>query len=215
MDEMRTQSTSTLHHGGTEEKRKTDFSPCPPFLRGGELLLVLFVLLSSIGAVAAQAPARGSAPPAAAPAASKPDANLLQLMRGILYPASNVIFAAQEDLSKQPKPADEATSPNPLTSTYGGWTAVENAGLAIAEASRLIVIPGRVCSNGKLAPVQRADWIKYTAGLRKAGLDAYAAAKKKDKDAIVDVAGTVSDACQACHDVYREKKGGEKDRCLP
>ena len=194
-----------------DEMRKTDFSPCPPFLRGGELLLVLFVLLSSIGSAAAQAPARGSAPAAAA----KPDANLLQLMRGILYPASNVIFAAQEDLSKQPKPSDEATSPNPLTSTYGGWTAVENAGLAIAEASRLVALQGRVCSNGKPAPVQRADWIKFTAGLRKAGLDAYAAAKKKDKDAIVDVAGTVSDACQACHDVYREKKGGEKDRCLP
>ena len=172
---------------------------------------IVFALLFAIADVSAQAPARGSAPATAA----KPDANLLQLMRGILYPASNVIFAAQEDLSKQPKPSDEATSPNPLTSTYGGWTAVENAGLAIAEASRLVALQGRVCSNGKPAPVQRADWIKYTAGLRKAGLDAYAAAKKKDKDAIVDVAGTVSDACQACHDVYREKKGGEKDRCLP
>jgi len=172
---------------------------------------IVFALLFAIADVSAQAPARGSAPAAAA----KPDANLLQLMRGILYPASNVIFAAQEDLSKQPKPSDEATSPNPLTSTYGGWTAVENAGLAIAEASRLVALQGRVCSNGKPAPVQRADWIKYTAGLRKAGLDAYAAAKKKDKDAIVDVAGTVSDACQACHDVYREKKGGVKDRCLP
>jgi hypothetical protein len=32
---------------------------------------------------------------------------------------------------------------------------------------------------------------------------------------MVDVAGTVSDACGACHDVYREKKGGVKDRCLP
>src|SRR5215467_11478270 len=100
MDEMRTRSTNTLHHRGTEEKRKTNYSPCPPFLRGGELLLVLFVLLSSIGAAAAQAPARASAPAAAA----KPDANLLQLMRGILYPASNVIFAAQEDLSNKPKP---------------------------------------------------------------------------------------------------------------
>src|SRR5215470_4965358 len=159
----------------------------------------------------APAPARG----AAAPAPAKFDANMLQLMRGVLYPASNVLFAAQDDLSKQPKPADASTSPNPLTSTYGGWTAVENAGLAIAEASRLIVIPGRVCSNGKPAPVQRADWVKFTASLRKAGLDAYTAAKKKNTDAIVEVAGTVSDACQACHDVYREKKGGEKDRCLP
>jgi hypothetical protein len=140
---------------------------------------------------------------------------MLQLMRGILYPASNVLFAAQEDLSKQPVPADASTSPNPLTTTYGGWQAVENAGLALAEASRLISIPGRLCSNGKIAPVQRADWVKFTAGLRKAGLDAYAAARKKDTDAMVEVSGTVSDACSACHDVYREKKGGEKDRCLP
>ena len=160
--------------------------------------------------VAAQAPA-----PARSAASSKPDANMAQLMRGIIYPASNVLFAAQDDLSKQPTPPDPATSPNPLTSTYGGWTAVENAGLAIAEASRLIAVPGRMCSSGHPAPVARADWIKFTADLRKAGLAAYQAAKKKDKDAIVDVSGTVSDACQACHDVYREKKGGVKDRCLP
>src|SRR5215510_6954265 len=96
---------------------------------GGGVFLV-------VSGVSAQAPAPRPA--------AKPDANLLQLMRGTLYPASNVLFAAQEDFSKQPKPADEATSPNPLTSTYGGWTAVENAGLAIAEVSRLLVVPGRV-----------------------------------------------------------------------
>ena len=113
------------------------------------------------------------------------------------------------------KVEDAATSPNPLTNTFGGWQAVENAGLAIAESSRLLTIPGRVCSNGRAVPVARADWIKMTADLRKAGVAAYQAAKKKSTDAIVEVAGTVSDACQACHDKYREKKGGEKDRCLP
>ena len=159
-------------------------------------------LALSMGTVSAQAPA-------------KLDANMAQLMRGILYPASNVLFAAQEDLNKQPKPADASTSPNPLTSTYGGWVAVENAGLALAEASRLLTIPGRMCSSGHVAPVARADWIKFTAGLRKAGLEAYAAAKKKSTDAMSDVSGNVSDACQACHEIYREKKGGDKDRCLP
>ena len=156
----------------------------------------------SMGTVSAQAPA-------------KLDANMAQLMRGTLYPASNVLFAAQDDLSKQPKVADASTSPNPITSTYGGWVAVENAGLALAEMSRLLTIPGRMCSSGHVAPVARADWVKFTAGLRKAGLDAYAAAKKKDKEAMSDVAGNVSDACSACHEVYREKKGGDKDRCLP
>jgi len=148
-------------------------------------------------------------------AAPKVDANLLQLMRGILYPASNVVFAAQEDVSKLAPVADPSVSPNPLTSTYGGWLAVENAGLALAESANLIALPGRVCSNGKPAPVQRADWLKYTQGLRTAGLAVYKAAKTKNPDAIVEVAGMVSDACAACHDVYREKKTGEQDRCLP
>jgi hypothetical protein len=159
-------------------------------------------------AITAQAPKRAAAKRAAP--AQKRDANLLQLMRGTLYPASNVLFAAQEDPAKQPAAADAATSPNPLTSTYGGWQAVENAGLAIAETSRLLTLPGRVCSNGRPAPVGRADWTKFTADLRKAGLAAYDAAKKKSTDAMVDVSGTVSDACQACHEKYREKK----DRCL-
>src|SRR5262245_47524177 len=98
-------------------------------------------------AVAAQGPApRGRGAAAVKPAApaaaavSRADATLLQLMRGILYPASNVIFAAQDDLGKLVQPPDPSVSPNPLTSTYGGWTAVENAGLALAEAAKLVMI---------------------------------------------------------------------------
>src|SRR6476646_6325985 len=102
------------------------------FLRGGDFLLVLVALVSSIGDAFAQAPARAAAP------AAKPDANLLQVMRGVLYPASNVLFAAQDDLGKYTAPEDPSTSPNPITSTYGGWDAVENASLAIAEGTRLI-----------------------------------------------------------------------------
>lgn len=180
-------------------------------------------------AVAAQTPVGGTAPkpPAAGPAARaaargpraaatpRVEANLLQLMRGILYPSSNVIFAAQEDISKLSAVKDPSVSPNPLTSTYGGWQAVENAGLALAEAANLIALPGRMCANGKSVPVQRADWVKYTQRLRDAGRAAYKAAQSKNTDAMVDVAGTVSDACAACHDVYREKKGGVQDRCLP
>src|ERR1051326_7316449 len=116
-----------INHGGTEERRPTCLSSFPHFLCGFAFLLVLFALDAS--------------------AQQKPDANLLQLMRGTLYPASNVLFAAQEDPGKQPQAADPSVSPNPLTNTYGGWQAVENAALAIAESSRLLTIPGRVCSN--------------------------------------------------------------------
>ena len=152
---------------------------------------------------------------AAGASSTRVDANLLQLMRGILYPSSNVIFAAQEDFGKQIPATDPSVSPNPLTSTYGGWQAVENASLALVESANLIALPGRMCSSGRPAPVQRADWLKYTQGLRDAGMAAYKAAQSKNREAIVDASGTVSDACSACHDVYREKKGGLKDRCLP
>ena len=57
--------------------------------------------------------------------------------------------------------------------------------------------------------------MKYAQGLRTAGLASYKAAQSKNQDAMLDVAGTVLGACAACHDVYREKKNGVQDRCLP
>ncbi len=51
-------------------------------------------------------------------------ADLRQLMRGILFPNSNVIFFAQEDDPTKVQPAkDPSLSPNPLAS-YVGWAAV-------------------------------------------------------------------------------------------
>src|SRR6185436_14768043 len=89
---------------------------------------------------------RGAATPqgrGASASGMRTDVDLLHVMRGILFPASNVVFAAQEDMSTWKPAADPSTSPNPLTSTYGGWAAVENATLAIVESANLLLIPGR------------------------------------------------------------------------
>jgi hypothetical protein len=150
----------------------------------------------------------------AAPRGAAPDVDLLHVMRGILFPSANVVFAAQDDLTVWKPAADPSTSPNPLTSTYGGWTAVENASLALVESANLLLIPGRLCSSGKRAPVQRADWIKFVQGLRDAGNAAYKAAQSKSQDAIVAATGDLADACSACHAVYREKPG-TANRCVP
>ena len=142
------------------------------------------------------------------------DVDLLHVMRGILFPSSNVVFAAQEDLSIWKPAADPSTSPNPLTSAYGGWAAVENASLALVESANLLLIPGRQCSSGKPAPVQRADWMKFVQGLRDAGMAAYKAAQSRNQDAIVEATGNLADACSACHEVYREKPD-PGNRCVP
>jgi hypothetical protein len=163
------------------------------------------------GLVQAQTPARG----AAAAAAPRPQvvATLGQLMKGILFPSSNVIFAAQGDNPADVKPAaDPSTSTNPLASTYGKWEAVENAALAITEAANLLTIPGRKCSNGRDVPVQNADWVKFVQGVRDAGMVSYKAAQSKNQDNILMATDVLATACANCHDKYREKPT-LADRC--
>jgi hypothetical protein len=135
-------------------------------------------------------------------------------MRGVLYPASNVIFAAQSTDPATIKAAeDPSTSPNPLSSSYGGWEAVGNAGIALAESANLLSVPGRVCLNGRVAPSQNADWQKWVEELRAAGMTAYKAAQAKNQDAVVEASDVMSVACSNCHDKYREVPGGVANRC--
>ena len=133
-------------------------------------------------------------------------------MRGILYPASNVVFAAQSDEFAKIKPAkDPATATDPIQSTYGSWQAVENASLALVESASLLTA-GRKCSKGVDAPVRNPDWAKFLQGLREAGMKSYQAAKAKDQDKILDAAEAMTNACSACHDKWREKPN-LADRC--
>jgi hypothetical protein len=141
------------------------------------------------------------------------EATLAQLMRGTLYPASNVVFAAQNDDPAKVKPAkDPSVALNPLESAYGQWIAVENAGLALAEVANLLMLPGRKCSNGVDVPLNNPDWPKFVQGLREAGMAAYKAAQSKNQDNILMAADTMTTACANCHDKWREKPN-LADRC--
>ena len=84
----------------------------------------------------------------------------------------------------------------------------------MAEAANLLTMAGRLCSNGRPVPVQNDDWKKFVQGLRDAGMSTYKAAQTKNQDKILDAAGNVTTACSDCHDKYRDKPGGEKDRCM-
>ena len=143
--------------------------------------------------------------------------NVAEVMRGILFPQSNVVFAVQSADPATIKPAaDPSTATDPLVSTYGGWQAVANSGIALAESANLLTIPGRLCSNGRPAPIQNADWVKFVAELREAGMFTYKVGLAKNTDGILDASDKVSTACSNCHDVYREKtpeQGGLKARC--
>lgn len=174
----------------------------------GLLVIGLVALALSDGGTAQAPSGRGAA-------AQQPrvHANMLQLMRGVLYPASNVIFTVQSDDPDSFKPGlRPSTSSDPLTSAYGGWAAVENAGMALAESANLLILP-RQCGNGKPAPVQNADWQMWVQELRDAGMAAYKVGQAKNADAVLDAAAAVSDACLHCHQKYRNVPGGLANRC--
>jgi hypothetical protein len=157
---------------------------------------------------------RAEAPKPAA-ATMQVQSNLNQLMRGVLYPAANVVFFAQSDdpaAVKRPPGLDPSLATDPLVSTFGGWQAVENASLALTESANLLMIPGRQCANGVPAPIENPDWTKFVQDLRDAGMKAYKAAQTKDQDKMIEVSDTLSQACAGCHRKWRDRPRGV-DRC--
>jgi cytochrome c5 len=196
---------------------------------------VLVSLLVSAGVAAyfcadvatAQAPARGAAPQqppargAAAPARGAGSGRqvvgtLAQIMRAIPFPNSNIIFDVQDN-----DPAKKKPDPNgPYIGTYQGWEGVENASIAIAEFANLILIPGRVCSNGQPVPLQQADFVKFAQALRATGIAEYNAAKTKNVDAVNKLSDRLTETCANCHDKYRPDsriggaKVGPEKRCM-
>ena len=186
------------------------------------VLSTVFALLFLAGVAAAQAPSSKAAqrrpPKAGAPGpSSRPEAKLAQLMRGILFPNSNIIFDTQTNdpsNAKQLGPAGGGTLAT-FANLYPAWEVVEDAALALTEAANLIMIPGRLCENDKPVPLQRPDFQKFAEGLREAGKAAYKAARSRNLDAVIEVTTPVAEACVNCHDVFRNGTPGSPARCVP
>jgi cytochrome c553 len=161
--------------------------------------------------------AAGNAAPAAAsnagPAPAFPPAgNLLQLMRGVMFPNSNVIFTVQtNDPGAKKQAGAAAIAGNGFnwsiwgTDLYSGWEIVDYAAIALAESAPLMLTPGRRCENGKPVPVDDPDWIKFTQEMAEAGRAAYRASQTRDQEKVSDITGDVADSCQHCHTVFRDK----------
>jgi hypothetical protein len=140
------------------------------------------------------------------PKASAPAANLNQLMRALFFPDSNIVFFTQRYDPAEVKRADEpSASTDPLTGVFGGWEAVENSALTLADSADLLLTPGRKCSNGKDVPIGNADWAQLVNGLREAGMVSYKAAQTKDRDKLIMASDVLAQSCSNCHNKYRAR----------
>jgi mono/diheme cytochrome c family protein len=159
-----------------------------------------------------------------------PVGNLAELMRGVLFPSSNLIFNVQtNDPAAPAKPGVVGAGATTAFSwmdwgagIYKGWEIVDYAAVAIADTAPLMLTPGRRCENGKPVPVDRADWIQFTHELADAGLAARKASQTRNQEAVSDASNQLADSCLHCHEVYRDKPGGtpadpsnKAARCVP
>lgn len=154
--------------------------------------------------------ARGGTAP---PMTYRPAGNLNQLMRGIFFPNSNLIFSIQETEAANLPPPPPPTRPDGLTMfdwglmIYKGWPAVEHSATALADASRLLIEPGLRCENGRAAPIAEPDWIRFTDQMIAVAKRTYRLAQTKNKDAVSEFTADLSNACNACHFAYRDVGG--------
>jgi S-disulfanyl-L-cysteine oxidoreductase SoxD len=174
--------------------------------------------LTEIAIAAANPPARATS--ATSGGLSYPVTGTMnQVMRGILFPSSNVLFDVQ---TKDPgagagggvaRPDAAATSTR-YGDVYSPWQVVDAAAISIAEIGPVLMQPGRRCENGTPVPVDRDDWKQYVQGVVDAGRAAYRAAQTRSQDAVSEATNVISDACANCHRVYRDVPSAAM-RCTP
>lgn len=172
------------------------------------------LIAATVMAVGCGTPSQSTTTTPASAYSPQAHSNLAQLMRGIPFTFANIVFDAQ---SEDPGAArDPAAVGGGATATfknvYGGWQEVENSALALSEAANLILVPGRLCENGRPVPIDRPDFRAAAEGLAAAGRAAYKAAQSKSMDEMVAVSETVAAACSKCHEPYRDFDD-PKDRC--
>ena len=175
--------------------------------------LIVVAAFVAVGCNRASQPAEPAAPAYAA------HGTLLQVMRAIPFPASNIIFDAQtNDPGKPAKPAEGggASAQYGGLEQYAGWNAVENAGVALQETANLLMIPGRKCGNGQPVPNDQEDFKKWASELAVIGAEVtkWAQAKTYNEDQVIEITGKVSDSCAGCHDKYRNTPKEPEDRCM-
>jgi cytochrome c556 len=105
-------------------------------------------------------------------------ANVAELMKAIVIPSSDVIFAAGGEAPK----------------TDADWLKVQNNALALAESGNLLLMRPPAKDN--------ANWSKFSREMTDAAEAALKAARSKNANAISEAGDRVYGSCESCHKQY-------------
>jgi len=119
---------------------------------------------------------------AQAPRAFQPVASTMDLMKAMIVPASDTLFAAGE---KEPKNDED-------------WGKLRYQALLLIESGNLLMLDGRARDKGQ--------WMKDAHQQMDAGQMALKAILAKNLDKLVDDAGSaIVESCQSCHEHYMKQ----------
>jgi hypothetical protein len=79
--------------------------------------------------------------------------------------------------------------------TDEGWMRTSNAAVTLAEASNLLLLPGR-------PPDDHPRWVEASHQLYDAAMRAHEAAEVRDKEAFFKAGSDIYEACTSCHSRY-------------
>ena len=180
------------------------------FPAGATELAAEEAVLKAITIPAPPGAARPPASTASSPPSFPPVGNMAQLMRGMLFPTSNLIFNVQKQDPGAARPAYQSSAGGFSWADWGagiypGWEMVDYAAVTIAESAPLMLTPGRRCENGRPVPVNDPDWIKFSLELAEAGKAALKASQTRKQDLASEVTDVIATSCSHCHEAYRDK----------
>ena len=114
---------------------------------------------------------------------TRPVGTMSDLMVKMIYPTSDAIFYIE---TRTPK-------------TDAEWGELQAKTLTLAESANLLMMPGRARDQDR--------WMADAKLMLDAGMAAFAAAKKKDVAALVELNDAVYQSCVVCHQHYRRNYG--------
>jgi hypothetical protein len=182
----------TFHHRSARARNlEASHQREDPTMRMVHWLFVVSVALFVTGIAFTIAGARSAraAPAAETTVTATPVATVEQIMKGIVGPAANVVFAAVGSVStaqgieeRAPRTADE-------------WEVVGNNAAALVESGNLLLMPGRAVDQG--------EWIGLSRAMMQAAQTALKAVDARNPEGILESGDAINTTCDSCHERYR------------
>jgi hypothetical protein len=175
--------------------------------------LSLILLIGTVFTLQACSTSQPAPKPASPPAEYKLTATIKDIMDGIVDPNADVLWDSFETIVTEKGVEERAPK------TDDEWAVVRHAAVTLAEATNLLLIPGRkVAKPGEkafdlnidlppeeiqmLIDTDRSKWVSKVHALHDVAEEALKAVDSKDHDAILLAGNKIDTACGDCHNEY-------------